>query len=86
MNATSITVTTSPTLIVAATNNATRTIYLEPVGTDLHVGGSTVTTANGFVTKKDVISTIVLPPHNALYGITGTGTVDVRVLLPSGDF
>lgn len=86
MIASTITVTTSPTVLVAATANATRTIYIEPVGGDIHVGGSAVTTTTGLVTKKDQISTYLLPPKNALYGITATGTVTIRVLLPEGDY
>ncbi len=86
MIASTITVTTNPTLLVAATANATRTIYIEPVGTDIHVGGSAVTTTTGLVTKKNDISTYLLPPKNALYGITSTGTVTIRVLLPEGDY
>lgn len=86
MIASVITVTTSPTLLVAATANATRTIYIEPVGADIHIGGSAVTTTTGLVTKKDVISTVDLPPVNALYGVTSTGTVTIRILQPEGDF
>jgi len=86
MIASTITVTTSPTLIVASTKNATRTIYIEPVGADIHIGGSAVTTTTGLVTKKDVTSTIDLPPLNALYGVTGTGTVTIRILQPEGDY
>ena len=86
MIASVVNVSTTATLLVAATANATRTIYLEPVGADVHVGGDAVTTATGLVTKKDVVSTFLLPPKNALYAITGAGTVDVRILQPSGDF
>ena len=86
MIASTITVTTTPTVLVAATANATRTIYIEPVGGDIHVGGSAVTTTTGLVTKKDNISTYLLPPKNALYGITSTGTVTIRILLPEGDY
>ena len=86
MIASTITVTTSPTVLVAATANATRTIYIEPVGSDIHVGGSAVTTTTGLVTKKNEISTYLLPPKNALYGITSTGTVTIRILQPEGDF
>ncbi len=86
MIASTITVTTSPTVLVAATANATRTIYIEPVGGDIHLGGSAVTTTTGLVTKKDQISTYLLPPLNALYGITSTGTVTIRILLPEGDY
>lgn len=86
MIASIVTVTTSPTLLIAETQNATRTIYLEPVGTDVHIGGDAVTTTTGLVTKKDVISTILVPSLNALYGVTSTGTVTVRVLQPEGDY
>ena len=86
MIASVITVTTSPTLLVAATATATRTIYFEPVGTDVHIGGSAVTTTTGLVTKKDVVSMMALPPQNALYAVTGAGTVTIRLLQPEGDF
>ncbi len=86
MIASIVTVTTSPTLLIAETQNATRTVYLEPVGTDVHIGGSAVTTTTGLVTKKDVISTILVPSLNALYGVTSTGTVTVRILQPEGDY
>lgn len=86
MIASVVNVSTTATLLVAATPNATRTIYLEPVGSDVHVGGDAVTTTTGLVTKKDLVSTFLLPPKNALYAITGAGTVDVRILRPSGDF
>lgn len=86
MISSTVTVSTSPTLLIAETQNATRTIYLEPVGGDVHVGGSAVTTTTGLVTKKDVTSTFLLPPLNALYAVTNTGTVTIRVLQPEGDY
>ena len=86
MIASTITVTTSPTLLIAATANATRSIYLEPVGNDVHIGGSAVTTTTGLVTKKDQIAIMDIPPRNALYAVTATGTVTIRVLQPEGDF
>jgi hypothetical protein len=86
MIASIVTVTTTPTLLVAETANATRTIYMEPVGNDVHVGGSAVTATTGLVTKKDQISTFDLPPLNAIYGVTATGTVIIRILQPEGDF
>lgn len=86
MIASTITVTTSPTLIIAETANATRTIYLEPVGNDVHIGGSAVTTTTGLVTKKDAVTIMVLPPQNGLWAVTGTGTVTLRLMQPEGDF
>jgi hypothetical protein len=81
-----ITVTTSPTLLVAETANATRTIYFEPLDNDVHIGGSAVTTTTGLVTKKDVITMMILPPQNSLYAVTATGTVAIRLMVPEGDF
>ena len=86
MIATTITITTSPTVIIAETQNATRTIYLEPIGNDIHVGGAAVTTTTGLVTKKDVITTLTLPPQNGLWGVTAAGTVTLRLMYPEGDF
>jgi hypothetical protein len=86
MIATTITITTSPTVIIAETQNATRTIYLEPVGNDIHIGGNAVTTTTGLVTKKDVITTLEIPPLNGLWGVTTTGTVTLRLMYPEGDF
>jgi hypothetical protein len=86
MIASTITVTTSPTLIIGETANATRTIYLEPVGNDAHIGGSAVTTTTGLVTKKDVTTVMVLPPQNGLWAVTHTGTVTMRLMQPEGDF
>ena len=86
MIATTITVTTSPTLLVAATANATRTIYIEPVNGDIHVGGSNVTDATGLVSKLNTITAYILPPRNAMYAVTGSGSKTVRILVPEGDY
>lgn len=80
-----ITVTTSPTLLVAATANATRTIYIQPDAADTHIGGLSVTTTNGLTIAKDTQFVVDLPPQCDLYGITGTGTHTVRVMQPKGD-
>ena len=86
MIASVITVTTTPTLIIGKTATGTRTIYIEPVGNDIHIGGSAVTTTTGLVTKKDVITMMILPPQNGLWAVTTTGTVSLRLLQPEGDF
>ena len=81
-----ITVTTSPTLLVAETANATRTIFIEPDSADVHLGGATVSTANGLTITNGAQFQIVLPPQNSLYAVTGTGSHTVRLMLPEGDF
>jgi hypothetical protein len=86
MISSTITVTTTATLLVAETANATRTIIIEPDTADIHIGGNTVTTANGLTITNGSQFQLVLPPHNAVYAITGSGSHTVRLLQPSGDF
>jgi hypothetical protein len=81
-----ITVTTSPTLLVAETANATRTIFIEPDSTDVYIGGATVSTTNGLSIANNAQLQIVLPPQNSLYAITNTGSHTVRLMTPEGDF
>lgn len=81
-----VTVTTTATQLVAATANATRTIVIEPDDVDIDIGGFNVTASNGLTVVKSSQFQFVLPPHNALYAITGSGSRTVRLLLPEGDF
>jgi hypothetical protein len=81
-----ITVTTTPTLLVAETANATRTIFIEPDSADVHLGGATVSTTNGLTITNGAQFQIVLPPQNSLYAVTGTGSHTVRLMTPEGDF
>lgn len=81
MISTSITVDTTPTLLVAGAVGF-RTIYLHVIGnTPVYVGGATVTTATGTATEKHTTPVpFVLKSGDSLYGIVTSGTVDVRVL------
>jgi len=81
-----VTVTTTATQLVAATANATRTIVIEPDDVDIHIGGFNVTASNGLTVVKSSQFQFVLPPHNALYAVTATGSHATIVLQPSGDF
>jgi hypothetical protein len=76
-----ITVATTPTLLVAAATG-TRTIYLHVEGnTAVFIGGATVTTAAGLATEKHTSPIpITLRDGDSLYGIVASGTVDMRVL------
>jgi len=76
-----ITVGTTPTLLVAAATG-TRTIYLHVIGnTAVYIGGATVTTAAGLATEKHTSPIpIILRDGDSLYGIVASGTVDMRVL------
>ncbi len=77
----SVTVGTTPTLLVAA-GTGTRTIYLHVIGnTTVYLGGATVTTATGTATQKHTTPLpIELRAGQALYGIVVSATEDVRVL------
>jgi len=86
MISTAITVTTTATLLVASTPNATRTIWIEAVDNDIHLGGSNVTTSTGLTLTKGTQIYLVLPPQNSLYAVVATGTHQCIVLQPSGDY
>ena len=81
-----IPVTTTATQLVAETPNATRTIWIEAVDNDIHLGGSNVTATTGLTITKGAQTYLVLPPHNSLYAVTAAGTHNVIILQPSGDF
>ena len=80
------TVSTTAVQIVAATANATRTVYVEADGNDVHLGGSAVTATTGLTVANGSSIAIVLPPLNSLYAIVSTGTHAVIVLQPTGDY
>jgi hypothetical protein len=76
-----VTVATTPTLLVAAATG-TRTIYLHVEGnTAIFIGGANVTTATGTATEKHTSPIpITLRDGDTLYGIVASGTADMRVL------
>jgi hypothetical protein len=81
MISTTVTVGTTPTLLMAGATG-TRTIYLHVTGnTTIYIGGATVTTATGTATEKHTSPIpIVLRDSDSLYGIVTSGTADMRVL------
>ena len=81
MISTTITVGTTPTLLMTGATG-TRTIYLHIVGnTAVYIGGATVTTTAGLATEKHTTPIpIVLRDGDSLYGIVASGTVDMRVM------
>jgi len=76
-----VTVATTPTLLVAAATG-TRTIYLHVEGnTAVYIGGATVSTAAGTALEKHTSPIpIELRDGDSLYGIVTSGTADMRVL------
>lgn len=81
-----ITVSTTAVQIVAATANATRTVYIEADGNDVYLGGSAVTPTTGLTVPNGSSMAVILPPLNSLYAIVATGTHAAIVLQPTGDF
>ena len=79
-----ISVTTSPTLLVAA-DESHRTVYLHVVGNaTVYVGSSTVSTTTGMATEKHTAPlAIEVPANETLYGIVAADTETVCVLRPS---
>ena len=86
MRSISVTVGTSPTLLVAA-DDTHREIYLHVVGNStVYLGNGSVTTSNGLATEKHTAPIpIVIPSKQTLYGIVTTATEDVRILTPDID-
>jgi len=79
-----VTVTTSPTLILAA-DNQPRTCYFHSTSGSTYFGDSSVTTSSGLHLPNNQTITIQVPFGETLYGITNTGTTNVRVLTPDLD-
>ena len=81
MKSSSITVTTSPTLIVGA-DNQNRYVYLHIMGNaTVYLGNGTVTTSTGLPTEKHTSPIeIMIPLGETLYGIVVADTEVVRVL------
>lgn len=79
-----ITVTTSPTLLIAA-DESHRTVYLHVIGNaTVYVGSSTVSTTTGMATEKHTIPlAIEVPANETLYGIVAADTETVCILRPS---
>jgi len=84
MKSITVTVTTSATLLVAA-DNQPRTCYLHSTSGSTYLGNSAVTTSNGLHLPNNQTISIQVPFGETLYGITNTGTTDVRVLTPDTD-
>jgi len=80
----SVSVTTSPTLIMAA-DNQPRTCYLHSTSGSTYLGNSAVSSSNGLHLPNNQTITIILPFGETLYGVANTGTTDVRILTPDLD-
>lgn len=85
MHSTSITLTTTPTIVVAS-DDKNRTVYLHnPSGVKAYLGNSTVTTSTGLHLDNGATLTIDVPLRETLHGVVAAGSHTVIVLLPDGD-
>jgi hypothetical protein len=79
-----VTVTTSPTLVVAA-DNIPRHCYLHSSSGALYIGGSDVTSDNGLHMPNNTTLEIFVPTNETIYAITASSTHTMRVLTPNVD-
>lgn len=80
-----VTVTTSPTLILAA-DDLTRNVYIHNSGgAKIYLGGSTVTTGTGYHLANAESLSIVVPERETIYAIVASGTNTITVLHPNSD-
>jgi hypothetical protein len=84
MKSTVVTVTTSPTLLIAA-DNQNRVCYLHSGTGSIYVGGSDVTAANGIHLSNGTTMEITLPINETIYGVTQSSTHTMRMLTPDVD-
>jgi len=84
MKSVAVTVTTSPTLLIAA-DDQNRICYLHTTSGSSYLGDSTVTSSSGLHLPNNQTIEIHLPLGETLYGVAGTGTTNVRVLTPDSD-
>ncbi len=84
MRSAQVTVGTTATLLAGA-DNINRLIYVHALSnTSVYLGGSDVTTSNGFILEKDDgYLSLTIPIGETVYAVVATGTEVVSVLLPN---
>ena len=76
---TQVTITTTASAIVSASSY--RNIYLHNLGGGaIYIGGSNVTTSNGYKLDNGDKLSLIIGDREALYAITSSGTHNVGVL------
>lgn len=85
MKSSSITVGTTAVVIVSA-DDLNREVYLHNAGGGkVYLGGSDVTSTNGFHLANAESMTMKIPVQEKLYAISASGTNAVIVLTPDAD-
>jgi hypothetical protein len=76
---TQVTITTTASIIVSA--NSYKNIYLHNLGGGaIYLGGSNVTTSNGYKLDNGDKLTLIIGDTEALYGVAASGTHTLAVL------
>lgn len=84
MKSAAVTVTTSPTLLIAADNH-NRICYLHSGTGSVYIGGADVTSSTGIHLSNGTTIEITMPINETIYGITSSSTQTMRVLTPDLD-
>lgn len=84
MKSIAVTVTTSPTLVVAA-DNIPRHCYLHSSSGSLYIGGNDVAAANGLHLSNGSTIELFVPSNETVYAITSSSSHTMRVLTPDVD-
>lgn len=71
---------TTTTAIVVPADIADQTVWLHSSSGTLYIGGSDLTSANGYKLDNGDKIAINVGDHEALYAITSTGTANLYVL------
>ena len=77
------TVTSTATKVVTAAAHAWRTVVIRPVGADVYLGNSTVTTTNGLKLDNGTLFSYEIPPGQELYAVVSSGSHTVMTLTSS---
>lgn len=80
-----VTLTTSPTLMVTADVDGCRVVIHKVKSHSIYLGGSNVTSSNGFLFDHDGTVDIFLGSNDKLYGCAGTGTETSYILTIGND-
>lgn len=80
------TVTTTAAVVIAA-DDKHRTCYLHVTGAGIvYLGGSDVTSTNGFLTEKNAIPLeLSVPQNETVWAVVASGTENLRILTPDVD-
>lgn len=85
MKSTAVSITTSPTLIIAA-DDKNRLIYIHNAGgAKIYIGGSNVSTSSGYHLGNGESQEIYLPMRETIYAVVASGSNEITVLAPDGD-